>query len=90
MCVYVYVYVYVQGTRSLGMIFGADANDALWRHIGDDPRPPWRRILTTHSLTTHCPLTAHYPLTTHCDDTFPDDALRVDSLGMRSKGAGVL
>ena len=29
MYVYVYVYVYVQGTRSLGMIFGADANDAL-------------------------------------------------------------
>ena len=38
----------------------------------------WRRIATTHSLTTHCPLTTHYPLTTHSDDTCPDDALPPD------------
>ena len=56
MCIYIYVniyiyickYIYIQGTRSLGMTFGADADDALWRHIGDVPGPPddalWRHI----------------------------------------------
>ena len=34
-----YISIYVQGARRLGMTFGADADDALLRHIGDDPRP---------------------------------------------------
>ena len=33
-------FIYVQGARSLGMTFGADADDALRPQIGDDPRPP--------------------------------------------------
>ena len=51
--------------RSLGMTFGADADDALRQQIHNDPRPPWRRIVTKHCLTTSLPT----------DDTSPiDDA----------------
>ena len=32
--------MYLQGTRSLGMTFGTDADAALRRQIPDNPRPP--------------------------------------------------
>ena len=55
-----FIYIYIQGTRSLGLTFGADADDVLWRHIGDDPDPPddalwrhipWRRIAPWRRIT---------------------------------------
>jgi hypothetical protein len=45
-----------QGTRSLDMTFGADADDALWRHLSWRRITPWQRIVTTPFLTTHVPL----------------------------------
>ena len=62
---YILTNIYIQGARSLGMSFSADADDALWQQIHNDTRP-WRCIVTTHCLT-HCPCT---------DDTLPpEDAL---------------
>ena len=56
------------------MTFGADADDALRRHIGDDLAPVDNALCRhMHSLTTHCPLTTHYPLTMH--HPLQDDAL---------------
>ena len=76
-----HLYIYIQGTRSLGKTFRADADDALWRHIGDVPGPPddalwrhipwrriapWRRITPWRRIVTTHSLTTHCPLTTHC------------------------
>ena len=33
------MYIKKQGAHSLGMTFGADADDALRRHIGDELAP---------------------------------------------------
>jgi hypothetical protein len=38
------------------MTFGTGTDNALRRRIRDEPWPPWQHIVTTHCLTTHCPL----------------------------------